>query len=445
MGSPLKSLMLKLLWHAVDIKRRVERPTVIAVTGSVGKTSTKEAIAGVLQASDRPVVKTYGNLNTETGVALSLLGFKESPRGLSDWIKVGFRCLLPPIKPSRRAPIYVLEFSADQPGDIGFLSKRFALDVAVITSIVPAHMGRYKNFEALVNEKFSIVSGLKPDGVLVLNADDPVQVERSGELKDKNILWYGVTPGVSKRLGVWAHGVRIEEGGLVATIQSVVPRMIDSIGHSQVASLKVHTKLLGTHQLYSLLAATAVASTQKLSLDACAEFLEAYSLPAGRGRLIDGAKEIIIVDDSYNASPESMKSGLSMLRAVAGPRRVVAVLGNMNELGDMEAQAHTDVGAFAAGKVDFLVAVGPNGKRMAEAAKAAGQAGHTVMSFSTPEALISKIDQIVKRKDLIYIKGSQNGVFLERLVKRLMAEPSRASELLVRQSAYWADKHTRKS
>lgn len=440
MPSFLKPLILNLLWQAVDIKRRVERPTVIAITGSVGKTSTKEAVASVMEATGRPVVKTYGNLNTETGVALSLLGFKDGPRGAVGWLKVVVRCFFPPLKPGRQPAIYVLEFSADQPGDIAFLSKKFALDVAVLTSIVPAHMERYKDFKALIEEKFSIAGGLKPGGTLILNAGDPVQVKKAQALASSHtILWYGVADTNSKRAGVWATSVAFEEDGLSAMLKVVVARGMDTIGHGQLSTARVHTHLLGVHQLPALLAATAVGTTQNLGMDAMVPALQSYQLPAGRGRIIEGAKDMLIIDDSYNASPEAVKSGLAMLRGIAGDRRIVAVLGNMNELGDMEAQAHAEVGTFAAGKVDFIIGVGPHGKRMADAAKEAGHEGHSAMSFSTPEALISKIDQVVKRRDLIYVKGSQNGVRLERLVKRIMAQPSQAEKLLVRQGGRWND------
>jgi UDP-N-acetylmuramoyl-tripeptide--D-alanyl-D-alanine ligase len=410
---------------------------VVAITGSVGKTSTKEAIALVLSKSGRSVTKTYGNMNTETGVPLSLLGYTEAPQGMKGWMGVIAKSwLTSPFKYSK-SPFYVLEYSADKPGDIALLAGHIPFEIGVLTSIVPAHMQAYPKFEDLVKEKLSIMTGLKKGGQMILNADDPVQV-KAGKGMD-SVLWYGIASGGAKKTGVWAQDIELTAKGLKCRIDWIVAKSMDGIGRHQLQSISVQTALLGKHQLHSLLAAAAVGFQAKIPAAEIAKALEEYRLPAGRGVIIEGIKDMTIIDDTYNASPESVKSGLDMLREFAGKRRTVAILGNMNELGDFAPQAHKDVATYAAGKVDFFVGIGPLGESMAAAIQEAGQASHTVISFVKPETAIIKLDQLVKRGDVVYVKGSQNGVRLERLVKRLMAHPEQAEQLLVRQSGKWKE------
>lgn len=426
-----KQLLRTLLWKAVHRLAAIENPTIVAVTGAVGKTSTKEAIALVLEQSGKPVRKSIANLNTDIGVPLSILGYHKVPSSLGARMRLLGRLLLVPQKPYNH-PFYVLEYSADHPGDIGFLTHQLPPQDAVITQIVPAHMQAYASFDDLVTEKMTLVKDLKDQGVAILNADDPKQKERSKDLK--NVIWYGLREQAGKQPGVWGHDLEFTKKGWKFRVSFVRPKGMDAIGAVQFQTFAVQTRVLGKHHLYSLLAAAAIGMQEHVPSAKIKAALEAYKLPPGRGGLIDGQRGMSIIDDTYNASPEAVKQGLDMLQELRTPtRRSVVVLGNMNELGEMAESLHKEVAAYAANKADFLVFIGPFGSVMAKEAEKAGHLGHRSMSFLTPEQFIDRIDQVVKRDDLLYIKGSQNGVRLERVVKKLMAHPEEAATLLVRQ------------
>ncbi|MEI6478104.1 MAG: UDP-N-acetylmuramoyl-tripeptide--D-alanyl-D-alanine ligase [bacterium] len=432
----LKNLVIGLLWKRVGLRVLRERPVVIAVTGSVGKTSTKDAIALVLEKGKRQVVKTVGGLNSDIGVPLSLCGFDQSPATSAGWLKVLARVLLmPPRLRVHKGAYYVLEYSADKPGDIAYLASKLAPNVAVLTRVVPVHMQSYASLEDLAAEKFSLVAGLKSEGQAVLNADDPIQVAKGKELS--NVLWYGVRESALKQPGIWGHSLRLGEKGWIVQIDFVIAKKMDSIARQQMQTIQVESSLIGRHQVDCLVAAAAVGFQQGIPFDAIRTALQGYQVPPGRGRLIPGRRDVEIIDDSYNSSPESAKAGLEMLRPFARKRRVVAILGNMNELGELTESSHIEVARHAAGKVDYLVAVGPQSTPMVRAAEEAGMPSHQVLAFQTPEQLLDKIDQIVNKGDLVYIKGSQNKVRLERAVKALMAHPEHAEQLLARQSAFW--------
>ena len=175
MKARLRLYLINYMWKGVAKRVAHEQPYVVAVTGTVGKTSCKEAMALVLRQSDRAVVKPAGSLNTEVGVPLALLGYSSTPQGLLGWFSVLLRSFNPPKLAKNSHPYYVLEFSADKPGDILFLATKMNLQVGVLTAITPAHLQEYKNFEELVAEKASIFKGLDQKGYAVLNADDPQQ------------------------------------------------------------------------------------------------------------------------------------------------------------------------------------------------------------------------------------------------------------------------------
>ncbi len=181
---------------------------------------------------------------------------------------------------------------------------------------------------------------------------------------------------------MWGHNLTFTEKGWKFQISFLRAKSLDTIGTSQFQSIRVQTRVLGKHQLYSLLAAAAVGMQEKISTTTIQEALEAFETPPGRGRLIAGQKDISIIDETYNASPESMKQGLDMLEEMRRPdRRSVAILGTMNELGGVTKEIHTEVARYAARKVDFLVFVGPFGEDMAKEVQMAGHPINQVMSF----------------------------------------------------------------
>lgn len=439
----IKQLYLNLIWWAALRRWRKDQPKVIAISGSVGKTTTKEAVASILESlPELAVFKTPGNMNTDSGVALSLLGFKEPVSGWG-WGKLVWRILFPPriLASKKEKKYYVLEYSADKPGDISFLTKKIPPELAILTTIVPVHMQNYPTFADLVREKLALFEGCVSDGCLVLNSDDQNQVDWYNQNHpSQTVYWFGmnkVEGTGGDKIGVFTSHITNSLKGLRCQISFQSSSHLDNIGKNQNQTINVQLHILGKHQLYSLLAAAGVGMIEKIELKKIQKVLGDFEMPPGRGRLIEGIKEITIIDDTYNASPETVKDGLLMAREIAGRKRLVAILGRMNELGDLSTQAHMEVGEFAAGIVDFLVTVGEYAELMQKAVIKAGLPTAQTISFKTVEQLVDRIDQVIQKEDLIYLKGSQNGVRLERVVKKILAHPSEAKKLLVRQDKFW--------
>lgn len=434
MRTAFRQFLLSLMWGAVKRRFRAENPFVIAVTGSVGKTSTKEAIATMLEVTDRKVVKSIGNLGTDTGIPLSLLGFTEKVAGGGAWVSVIARSLFMEFtKPSAR-PYWVIEYSSERPGDLAFIGKRLPFDVGIFTSGGPVHMEYFKTQEAVTQELLDLLRFQRPGGYVIVHADDPFLHPLTWP---EGVLKYGVTGLAPKTYPAHIRG-RIGELSGTGALCTISPDREHSEGVlTEVLSAKL--PVIGPQQLLPLVAAAMVGSKEGMSKSDLKKGLEAYSVPAGRGRLIAGLKGVTVVDDSANASPEAALAGLAMLRPWAKGRRTVAVLGTMNELGDQALAAHQEIAAAAGKAVDFLVAVGQYANQMLEAAQKAGMPTHRMLAFTTPEQLLTQIDQVIERNDIIYVKASQNGMRLERLVKRLMARPQQAPELLVRQSPAWKE------
>lgn len=409
----LRKFLLFIFWRRVSRQVKIQKPFVVAITGSVGKTSAREAVALVLAKKDRPILKTEGSLNTEIGNPLSLMGYKVPPSGFG-WIGVIHKAIFGLIETYSKRPYYILEYSSDKPGDISFLAGKLQPDVAVLTYISPVHMQFYTNFEALVTEKTSLLGFIKAGGDAVLNQDDLSQDVPFGskmQYRAKNIKW--------------------EEAGIKADFEYKFQNKSESI--------QVQTNLIGEHQLNAVLAAGAVGLLEGVSEEKIKEAILEYQPPKGRGRLIEGKNETTIIDDSYNASPASMKAGLTMVHNYAGGkgRRSVAVLGNMAELGDDSKSLHEEVAKFAFGLVDQLVLSGPFADAMCAAAVEAGFDPEAIVVFESADLVVDVVEDLIKARDIVYVKGSQNGVRLERAVKKLMKYPELAEQYLVRQEKRW--------
>jgi UDP-N-acetylmuramoyl-tripeptide--D-alanyl-D-alanine ligase len=198
--------------------------------------------------------------------------------------------------------------------------------------------------------------------------------------------------------------------------------------------------LVGGYQAYVLLPAIAVGITQGFSLQECLEALKNFTPPPGRMSTIPGIQNTTILDSTYNASPETVKEALNLLREIA-PGRKIAVLGNMNELGEKSEEFHREVGRFANKRADVLVTVGDLAKTIGEEAQKEGFEVQDLYHYESADEAGKFLAGFVQAGDTILVKGSQNRVRLERLVEMLMADPSKAEELLARQDRHW--KHIR--
>lgn len=415
------------------------RPIIIGVTGSVGKTSTKEAIRAVLEArfAVQASPKSY---NSEIGLPLAILGESTAWDDAFGWLRViggGLRRMI------SRAPYpewLIAEFGVDRPGD---MDKALALAkpaIGVVTAIgeIPVHVEFFAGPKELAEEKEKLVRSLLAHGHAILNFDDET-VREMGAYSRAPVMTYGFGEGSNIRASCEQLLIRNEEG---VSIPEGITFRLDYEGSS------VPVRLLGAFgkpQIYAALAGAAAGLVNGMNLVEIAEALTRYRPPPGRMRLLDGIKNTRILDDSYNASPLAMHAAFDLLRDLPGKRKI-AVIGDMLEIGKYTPEAHraivrTRLRPASDGQGfpewgDLLVTVGPRARFAAEEAKERGMLSERVWSFYTADEVEKELQPFLEEGDLILIKGSQ-AIRLEKVVEAIMAHPEKSSELLCRQERYW--------
>ncbi len=427
----MKHILQKILAALARAAVRKYKPFVVGITGSVGKTSTREAVAAVLGAKYR-VRSPEKNYNNEIGLPLTILGMRHCGSNIAAWAAAFLGAAW---SIARRAPypeIVILEYGVDRPGDMEYLLSIAQPDIAVVTAIgdVPVHVEFFESPEALIAEKAKLVRALPAAGCAVVNHDDYAVLAMADGAPRR--ITYGFERDAN---------VRVADGPRLAVHRDADGRDIPAgitfkleEGGSAVP-IRLHGAF-GSGAAYAAAAAAAVGRARGMNLAEIAEALEKFKTPPGRLRLLKGVKHSWIVDDTYNAAPESMRNALEVLRDLPAKRRI-AVLGDMRELGRFSIEAHRAIGDAASRVADALYAVGPHAKFIAEEARESGLDApdraldpKNIFTFDDAEAAGRALDPIIGDGDIILAKGSR-AVHLERAVKEIMAEPSRAAELLV--------------
>ena len=429
----LKTVVVALLTAEARLALRLRQPKIVAVTGNVGKTSTKDAIFAVLDRS-LSVRKSEKSFNSEIGLPLAILGLDNAWSSLGGWVKNLWDGLLIALgvgHEGRNFPEWlVLEVGADHPGDIERVSAWLHPDIVVLTrmSDVPVHVEFFAGPEAVLAEKMFLAKALKPGGTLVVNADDKLFMNAVRDLDVAKVL-YGEGKGASSRIleseVVYDGSALFLPRGQYALIGS------DKSAADHVEGLGV----LGKHLMYPLAAAHAVAGILGVRGDFSNAFLD-LETPRGRMRVLEGKSQSVVIDDSYNASPIAVTEALKTLGALATRGRKIAVLGDMKELGELSDKAHKDVGGVAGQTVHTLVTVGERGSMYATGARYAGLAADRILSFDDSVAAGEYLSSIVRAGDVVLVKGSQS-MRMERVSKALLADQSKAIDVLVRQESEW--------
>lgn len=396
------------------------RPTIVMVTGSVGKTSTKDAVAAVLAARFL-VRKSEKSFNSEFGVPFTILGVSNPWGNPLAWLSIIKSAVALLILPNHYPNMLVLETGADKPGDLARILRIATPDAVVVTRLpdIPVHVEAYTSPEAVQEEEFSPAYALRAAAPLIISADKPHQQELA-ELTPARILSYGTSKHATVHV---SHLDYAREEGAVVGMSADVKTCDDK------GKIVVHGSV-GHIQILPVAAAIATASAFGISLNDALAALEAYVPPPGRGRILKGKNESLLIDDSYNASPVAVEEALITLKLFPGAKRTIAVLGDMLELGRYSVQEHERIGALAGASVDLVVAVGIRSRALA--AKAGGA---EVLQFDDSHAAAKALAEIVRPGDVILIKGSQS-IRTERLVEALLADPSDVSKL-VRQEGEW--------
>lgn len=406
------------------------KPNIIAVVGSVGKTSTKDAIYTALKDT-YSVRKNQKSLNSEIGAPLTILGLDNAWNNPLLWLKniiLGGLCVCKRSYPSW----LVLEVGADRPGDVTRLARWLKPHVVVVTSLpdVPVHVEFFPSPEALIKEDVSILSHMRPGGVLVINIDEERALKVIEETK---VTTY--TYGSTLHADVHFDSARIvyddTDGSRVPIGMSV---KVNHDGSTVPVSLH---GVLGVTHVYPIVAALAVGLSQKIPFLSMTTALASHEPPRGRMCLIAGLHGSTILDDTYNSSPVAVARALETLATIETPGNKIAILGDMLELGAHTAAEHKRVGTLVASLgVTYFIAVGVRSLYAAEAAVAAGMSAERVVHVRTSDEAATVARKLVKHGDVVLVKGSQ-GVRAERVVAALMAHPEDRAHLLVRQEDAW--------
>lgn len=407
---------------------RKYHPTVVMITGSVGKTSTKDAVAAMLGAHTK-VRASEKSYNSEFGVPFTIIGVKNPWTSLFAWAEVFCEALRLIMFPVVYPKALVLEVGADRPGDLAKILRIATPDAVVVTRLpnVPVHVEAYATPEAVREEEFAPAYALATGAPLILSSRDTYARDMARNTQAR-ITLFGFSDDAD---------VHVEE-------PTVAMEQDQPVGMQARAQIGTETYLLmargalGRPQILAPAAALATAVSLSVPLTEALAGLSHYIPPAGRGRLLEGKKGSVLIDETYNASPAAVEEALSALSLLPDGRRRVAVLGDMLELGRYSREEHERIGALAAQHADVLVAVGSRARTMYSAALAAGMKEECVHCFDTAEHAGSYLFEALEDGDVILIKGSQ-GIRMERIAESLLEDPT-DSVFLVRQEKEWKGK-----
>jgi UDP-N-acetylmuramoyl-tripeptide--D-alanyl-D-alanine ligase len=371
----VKDCLLALQQVARNWRRKLDL-RVVGITGSVGKSTTKELVASVMEQRYR-TLKNPGNLNNEIGLPLTLLRLSQGHE------------------------VAVLEMGFYVPGEISLLCDLALPQVGVITNVGTVHAERAGSQEVIARGKAELVQALPPapDGTAILNYDDPWVREMAGKTQ-ATVFFYGMDPLAD----LWAD--EVEGKGL----EGIRFRL-----HYRDESIYLRVPMIGRHSVHTAMRAAAVGLVEGLTWQEIVSGLQ-----AGRAQLrlvaVRTESGALLLDDTYNASPESTLAALNLLSELDGRR--VAVLGDMLELGPYEVQGHEMVGGRAAEVVDELVTVGERGRIIAAAAEASGLTGDRITELESAQAAIEYLRPRLHAADVVLVKGS-HGMRMDRIVAAL--------------------------
>lgn len=407
------------------------RPQVVGITGSIGKSSAKEAVYQVLSAQFK-VRATAKNYNNELGVPLTIIGRESGGRSAKEWLGIFFyACGLLLRKRSDYPEILVLELGVDHPGDMAYLCSIVTPEVGLVTAVSYAHLEFFGTINNIKKEKQVLIERVNNKGLSILNYDNELTREMITASRAR-VLTYGLDEKADLRAQDIVYNFEKGDYDL-----SGVHFKLSYDGAIVPVFMK---NVLSEPALYAALAGAAVGLHFKLNLVSIAAALNNFNLPPGRMNLLAGINHSFVIDDTYNASPDATVAALDILGRlkITPTSKKYAILGDMREIGDFTEDGHRLVGKKAVQSgVNQLLVVGECMDFIKAGAVDAGLAETQVFLFATIDEVINFIKPLISNGDVVLVKGSQ-AMRLEKIVKEIMAEPERAGQLLVRQGPEWA-------
>ena len=417
----MKNILLALVELQVRRFLRKHKPKVIVVAGSVGKTSTKLAIATVLSTRHK-VLFQEGNYNVDISVPMTIFDLPMPPL---EKLRNPFTWLLQLWYMERKIhlpfpfEVILLELGTDHPGDINHFRKYLRPDIAIVTAVAPEHMEYFKTIDAVAQEELAVANFSE---LAIINRDD-IDETFARYVNNSNIDTYG-TSGVAE----YHYLVNDFEPG-----KGFVGKLVSP----EFGEQPVVLRLAGEHNVRAAVAAAVVGIKMGLQPKEIVAGLEKIRPVSGRMNILRGLLDSTIIDDTYNSSPSAAVAALQTLYLFPTKQRI-AILGSMNELGDFSAEAHEQVGAVCDPTLlEWVVTIGDEAERYL--APAASKKGCQVRSFQSPYDAGAFVHSVLAPHAVVLAKGSQNGVFAEEAIKILLHESHEESQL-VRQSAEWVAK-----
>ncbi len=431
-------LLEKILRFMAIVILKKYQPKVIGITGSVGKTSAKEAIFTVLNGQVK-VRKNEKNYNNEIGLPLTILGVKSGERSIIKWLEIFFYWLVIAIFPINYPDVLILEMGADHPGDIKYLASFIKCEMAVITDISGSHLEYFKTVNRVAKEKWELVKSLRKKRRAIVNLDNTqilkLVTKNQDQKKDNPKKINFLTFGFSEKADIKAEEVLYNYSEKIENIERVKGLSFKLNYQGTVIPVRLNN-VLAKHNIYAALSGVAVGLEFKMNLVEIAKALENFSMPCGRMKPILGMNNTLIIDDSYNASPVSTKAALKVLGEIKSNRRIV-VLGDMLELGvDTEVEHKLIAREFLKNKGDIFLAVGQRMKFATEELKRLNFSTEKIFTYKNPNEAIEKLQKIIQSGDVILVKGSQ-GMRMEKIVESIIKNPSDIKEILCRQDETW--------
>lgn len=399
---------LDALQKIAKYKRSLYNIPVVAITGSVGKTSTKDIVANVM-AKKFNVLKTQGNFNNHIGLPKTILNLREHDA-------------------------LVVEMGMNHLREISKLSNIANPTLCVITNIGTSHIGELGSRENILKAKLEILEGAKENAPVIINNDNDMLFNWNKTAKIQNKI---ITFGIENESDVMAENIELHENGSTYTLaeyddvgagchpcpenaKKILIQNNAKVGEdTSVCPINVEVPVGGKHFVYNSLCAIAVGKYFNIDINKIIEGIKEFELTKKRMEVIKNSVGVTIINDSYNASYDSMKASIEYIAGITGNKKI-AVLGDMLELGEFEKELHEKVGEeVAKNKIDILITVGKAAKYIAKKAEELNMNSNNIFEYETKEEAINKIKEIMKKDDIVLIKAS-NGMKFDEIVKQII-------------------------